>query len=339
MSRLARPSLASNTSLHLTDASMWGQRLSGARSTNDLDQFAGALLTTTMGVQPPAPSVPSYRPAPDYETAVLTKYGGGVPHQLAHFYSSQPRLHPLLSQQNPPLDLPFPTSTRDPDFLSPGLLPSGFPLNTPHTYSTPELNTADTTQAPLSVYSPPPPYPPPEVKGAPFSSSTPDLASQTRHSGGQVDERSEVREGLGIGGSSPDLVSRRTLGAAAIRPSRHSQPREGDINPDIHRTYDNLSEYDDRDPRGGGRSVDRWVDISIIVVLTRVINDYYRSLDNLDMYRHQPYTTEVRHWIYKVYVEYAFSTFLFDVMNKSIHLKSGFCLNCVRLVSRVFNKE
>jgi len=205
--------------------------LTGARSTNDLDQVGG------VGV------VPTYRPAPDYQTAVMSKYGGGVvpPPHLAQLYSSQPSLHPLMAP--PPLDLTFPTTTRDHHFLSPEMVPAGFPLTTSHTYSTPELNTVDNTPAPLSVYAPPPPYPPP-----PFSSSTPDLASQTGLLGGQAVDRGEGR--VGVGGSSPDLVSRRTLGAAAVRPGRHSQGEGGGggTNPDIHRTYDNLTNYD----RGGG---------------------------------------------------------------------------------------
>ena len=229
---------------------------SGARSTNDLDQVGG--VGTIVSPPPPPPTVPTYRPAPDYETAVLSKYGGGVPPQLAQLCSSQPSLHPLLSPHT--MDLTFPT-TRDQQFLSPELVTAGFPLTTSHTYSTPELNTVESVPPPLSVFSPPPPYPPP-----PFSSSTPDLASQTGLLGGQGDK---VEGRVGVGGSSPDLVSRRTLGPAAVRPMRQVQGGVTipDIhtmvtNPDIHRTYDNLANYD--------------------------------SGDNLETYRHRAYSTEVR---------------------------------------------
>ena len=56
----------------------------------------------------------------------------------------------------------------------------------------------------LTIYKPPPPYP--GEHHSHFSSSTPDLASQTLPPL--------------VGGSSPDLVSRRTLGPAA---GRHNQ--------------------------------------------------------------------------------------------------------------------
>ena len=70
---------------------------------------------------------------------------------------------------------------------------------------------------------------------------------------------------MGVGGSSPDLVSRRTLGPAAVRPARQSQGGGG-TNPDIHRTYDNLASYDNRGLGGG----------------------------NMENYRHRALSTEVR---------------------------------------------
>ena len=72
---------------------------------------------------------------------------------------------------------------------------------------------------------------------------------------------------VGVGGSSPDLVSRRTLGHAAVRqvqggvtvPDIHTMV----TNPDIHRTYDNLANYDS-------------------------------TGDTVETYRHRAYSTEVR---------------------------------------------
>ena len=128
-------------------------------------------------------TAPAYRPAPDYETAVLSKYGGsqqGLSHSL---YSSQPQLGPgHMETQHQAKYYPPP--------------PGFHPLHP--TYSTPELNSADpgggVEQAVPShsqqlVYKPPPPYPgagsllQPPIN---FSSSTPDLASQTLLQGGQV---------------------------------------------------------------------------------------------------------------------------------------------------------
>ena len=73
---------------------------------------------------------------------------------------------------------------------------------------------------------------------------------------------------VGVGGSSPDLVSRRTLGPAAVRPVRQGQGGGG-TNPDIHRTYDNLTNYDNR---GGEGQVG----------------------DTMETCRHRAYSTEVR---------------------------------------------
>ena len=121
------------------------ERLSGARSSTELDQMEV--------VMSPSGLVPAYRPAPDYETAVMSKYGGGggggggVNPQLAQLYSSQPSLHPAVGgghqlHQNNNLDLTFPTAGPGPVYLSSSLVPpAGYPLTTSHTYSTPELNT------------------------------------------------------------------------------------------------------------------------------------------------------------------------------------------------------
>ena len=187
-------------------------RMSAARSTNDLDQLAGAGAGVVMTPGGGGGVVPPYRPAPDYETAMLSKFG-----EMSQLYSSQPSLHPGL-QQLAPAPAPAPL------YLSPVSPVSGFPLTTAHTYSTPELNTAggggaaqpraadlhNRSAAPLTVftqqrvYSPaPPPYLPP----AAISSSTPDLASQASlmaAAGAGAGQGGVV----GVGGSSPDLVSR-----------------------------------------------------------------------------------------------------------------------------------
>ncbi|XP_023341720.1 tyrosine-protein phosphatase non-receptor type 21 [Eurytemora carolleeae] len=189
--------------------------LTRARSTNDLDRLEGSVDRRTGTI------VPMYRPAPDYETAVMSKYkGNNRMSQMAQMYSSHPEI------RQPPPGQPN-LSQHDLRHLHLGhgvhnqLEPEvWFPLNSAHTYSTPELNTAGDGFDPLNhltIYKPPPPYP--GEHHSHFSSSTPDLASQTLPPL--------------VGGSSPDLVSRRTLGPAA---GRHNQ-----TNPDLNRTYDNLT--------------------------------------------------------------------------------------------------
>ena len=111
------------------------ERLSGTRSTTELDQLGLGVVMSPAGHN--STIVPAYRPAPDYETAVMSKYGGGggggggVNPQLAQLYSSQPSLHPLHPHNT---DLALLVSSS----LAP---PAGYPLTTSHTYSTPELNT------------------------------------------------------------------------------------------------------------------------------------------------------------------------------------------------------
>ena len=223
--------LQSNNSLsNLSEAvsvSGWPQdaRISGARSTNDLDQLAARGHGVVMSPMGSSTLVPAYRPAPDYETAMLEKYAAGdtAVSTMPQLYSSQPSLHPLhlIPGTGAPVDL---TSHLTPHLymspLTPGVgeaLGVGYPLTTAHTYSTPELNSAGQagqagqaghrSAAPLTVfsgqrgvYSPaPPPYLAPP--SATFSSSTPDLASQAAMMAGQGG-------GVGVGGSSPDLVSR-----------------------------------------------------------------------------------------------------------------------------------
>ena len=110
------------------------ERLTGARSSSDLDQLGVVMSPSGHN----STIVPAYRPAPDYETAVMSKYGGGggggggVNPQLAQLYSSQPSLHPL-HPHNTDLTTYLLSSSLAP--------PAGYPLTTSHTYSTPELNT------------------------------------------------------------------------------------------------------------------------------------------------------------------------------------------------------
>ena len=152
--RTGQSYLQSNTSLTNLSESLQGSTVMtswpDSRSTTELDQL-GVVMS-------PSGLVPAYRPAPDYETAVMSKYGGpggppgpggggGLNPQLAQLYSSQPSLQPgvgggLQHNQNNNLDLTFPTAGPGPVYLSSSLVPpAGYPLTTSHTYSTPELNT------------------------------------------------------------------------------------------------------------------------------------------------------------------------------------------------------
>ncbi|PSN40910.1 hypothetical protein C0J52_12454 [Blattella germanica] len=162
-----------------------------AQSTSCLD------LTTPTDMDKLRALLPSYRPAPDYETAMQQKYRGGHTsgnlnmrpnHQVGILYSSQPEIHQTHLQENlnsyahykhyPDVAQVYLESRNDEprtaaDHNSHAVLP------TLHTYSTPELDTVENHMIQglqlLHLYKPPPPYP----INRPSSNSTPDLASKT----------------------------------------------------------------------------------------------------------------------------------------------------------------
>ncbi|XP_045598468.1 tyrosine-protein phosphatase non-receptor type 14 isoform X2 [Procambarus clarkii] len=192
--------------------------------------------------------LPQYRPAPDYETALIQKYGPGVNPanvRATMLYSSQPEIsnsHVMegnaheLSQPAGGVssyshykgytdlsihpDPAIPQLSRSAGILMPG------PLH--NTYS-PELATGagevleggslcgdagrDQEHELLHVYKPPPPYP----YNKPSSNSTPDLAT--------------INQG---GNMSPDLASRRRALLTASLGCLGS--------PDLSRTYENLAD-------------------------------------------------------------------------------------------------
>uniref|UniRef100_A0A8D8ZH34 protein-tyrosine-phosphatase n=1 Tax=Cacopsylla melanoneura TaxID=428564 RepID=A0A8D8ZH34_9HEMI len=148
--------------------------------------------------------LPSYRPAPDYETAIQQKYNSGAEHPM---YSSQPEIHS------------FPDVTQHYG-----------QRNVLHTYSTPDL---EKQMYMLHVFKSPPPYP--------ISNSTPDLASQstpdlavtsTAHS---IHMNNAHILNAQVSGSSPDLVSSRSLNHAYGNQQIHQHY------PETHRTYTNLA--------------------------------------------------------------------------------------------------
>ena len=250
--------------------------LTNAHSVNDLDEVGAATL-------------PQYRPAPDYETAIRNKYGiVQKPQQLPPLqqqqtnlqqqqlmYNSQPSLitdallqhqqqqqqqhHQQQQQQQQHQQNNQNHFQQQPQHYHPNHTFGGHnitldPQQQQHnlqyaenTYSsTPELNrvnlsrhggpalSGDATQDQivaelqrLNLYKPPPPYPGPYAKLS--STSTPDLAGGSNFGGGS--------NLVGMGGSSPDLVSRRNLSGA-----RHHHMENG-----IHRTFGNLHAMDKGD--------------------------------------------------------------------------------------------
>ncbi|XP_033610605.1 tyrosine-protein phosphatase non-receptor type 14 isoform X3 [Cryptotermes secundus] len=241
-----------------------------AQSTSCLD------LTTPADIDKLRALLPSYRPAPDYETAVQQKYHGAghtsgnlnirPSHQIGILYSSQPEIHQTHVQENlcsyghykhyPDVTqverLYLESRSEEPQRMMNGSVDhnSHVVLPTLHTYSTPELDTVENHLIQglqlLHLYKPPPPYP----ISRPSSNSTPDLASKT------LSPPQPTFINPQVSGSSPDLVSSRSLG-----PGRHQQHQHHHYhhqqqhhyidpavtshqllpNPEAHRTYTNLA--------------------------------------------------------------------------------------------------
>ncbi|XP_066983162.1 tyrosine-protein phosphatase non-receptor type 14 isoform X1 [Macrobrachium rosenbergii] len=193
--------------------------------------------------------LPQYRPAPDYETALVQKYGPGVNPvnvRATMLYSSQPEISNSHVLEGPSQEVPVSNYSHykgytdlsvyhDPSMpqlsRSAGILMPG-PLH--NTYSTPELASPSAgdlfeggsradggrdvsrgaqDQQLLHVYKPPPPYP----YSKPSSNSTPDLASSNQGNN-----------------NSPDLASRRRALVTASLGCLGS--------PDLSRTYENLAD-------------------------------------------------------------------------------------------------
>ncbi|XP_049955648.1 tyrosine-protein phosphatase non-receptor type 14 [Schistocerca serialis cubense] len=189
--------------------------------------------------------LPSYRPAPDYETAVQLKYRGSSQaannvnmrpnSQINLLYSSQPEIHQSHMQDNISSYhyKQYPDVTQveriylDPRREEPQTHLKGRPERSSqtvlHTYSTPELDAVESQMVQnlqmLHLYKPPPPYPTSSTR--PSSNSTPDLASQ-----GFRPQQPQFAVPQ-VSGSSPDLVS------------PHAQPSAQNVvlGAETHHTY------------------------------------------------------------------------------------------------------
>ena len=203
----------------------------------------------------PQSTLPAYRAAPDYETAMRNKF------------RSQPKFITDLVQASGQATLA--TTLENPEPSSQNLTQHNHPASSMYSTSTPELNRINLTYhhhpqqqhhlAPhhsnnvlsqsynmptqdqilaelqrLNVYKPPPPYPGTNANGQHqhihgetrmiSSTSTPDLATSVNISS----TFNATHTGALLGGSSPDLVSRKNLGNKA-----KDQP--------LHQATDNLN--------------------------------------------------------------------------------------------------
>ncbi|CAG9838149.1 unnamed protein product [Diabrotica balteata] len=183
-----------------------------AQSTSCLDLNKQTDLETLRSL------LPSYRPAPDYETAVQHKYrnsSGAIPSREplrdAHpiLYSSQPEIHQTDA---------YPTHLHYPDVTHNNIEQKNLLYST----AFPRSPVVD-NMGMLHVYKSPPPYPTNKIS----SNSTPDLAGISQ----QVKPHTGFVSNI-VSGSSPDLVSG---GNFYLRQLSHSYL------PPQHGTYENLA--------------------------------------------------------------------------------------------------
>lgn len=231
-----------------------------AQSTSCLD------LNTPTDIDKLRSLLPSYRPAPDYETAVQQKYrnsSGPIPtreplrnaHPVA--YSSQPEIHQNEAYSQ---HMRYPDVTHNnieqknlmTNLYNPGYTQSQVLTNDNHT----NANDLSDNLAMLHLYKPPPPYPSNRIS----SNSTPDLAGISQYS----KTHSPFINNL-VSGSSPDLVSGGNIlnqhyikhyGQTLYSNQQvHPIHRSHSYLPQQHSTYENLNTIFDNNILGRPQAV------------------------------------------------------------------------------------
>lgn len=217
-----------------------------AQSTSCLD------LNTPTDIDKLRNLLPSYRPAPDYETAIQQKYRNSAsaiqnfePLQNTHaiLYSSQPEIHQAEAFAS---HLRYPDVTHN-NIEQKNILASLY--NPAYTQSqvlstNNRQNIVDITENMrfLHLYKPPPPYPSNKIS----SNSTPDLAGISQ----QIKPQTNFINSL-VSGSSPDLVSSgnfynqgylKHYGGQILYNGNHPNVhRSQSYLPPQHATYENLA--------------------------------------------------------------------------------------------------
>ncbi|KRT85959.1 tyrosine phosphatase [Oryctes borbonicus] len=228
----------------VTSSQHW-EKPSTAQSMTQRAQSTSALdLNTPTDIDKLRSMLPSYRPAPDYETAVQQKYrnsAGAVqsrdPIRNTHtmLYSSQPEIH----QTDTYTTHMYPDVTHNNIEQKSTMFNSGYQAQMEN-----HSNIADMIENMrlLHLYKPPPPYPSNRIS----SNSTPDLAGISQQAKPQMNFFNNI-----VSGSSPDLVSTgnfisqqyfKHYGQAlyANQPA-HPVHRSHSYLPPQHGTYENLS--------------------------------------------------------------------------------------------------
>lgn len=244
----------------VTKVSQWDRPVSSMQSLNNRAQSTSCLdlNRSTPDMETLRSLLPSYRQAPDYETAVQQKYrnsSGAIatrePIRNAHpiLYSSQPEIH--QAETFAP-HLCYPDVTHNNIEQKNLLYSSGFAQSQILSNETRPRNVVDMTDniGMLHLYKPPPPYPSNRIS----SNSTPDLAGISQHAKPQNHFINNL-----VSGSSPDLVSTSNF---YIKPygqlyadQAHPIHRSQSFLPPQHGTYENLASIFNNNMRGRPQAV------------------------------------------------------------------------------------
>ncbi|XP_046668249.1 tyrosine-protein phosphatase non-receptor type 21 isoform X2 [Homalodisca vitripennis] len=196
----------------------WEREVQRAQSTSCLD------LAASHDIDKLRAMLPSYRPAPDYETAMQQKYRG----QGALLYGSQPEIHQthlhegVRSYGNAYKHYPDVARVDRVYIDTAHSEESQHPVSGLHSYGRAQIQEVNNPGLQLvHLYKPPPPYP----INRHSSNSTPDLASQN------LSQPTHTFIGTQVSGSSPDLVCSRVVGQPPPHPHHY----------EAHRTYTNLA--------------------------------------------------------------------------------------------------
>ncbi|KAL3280129.1 hypothetical protein HHI36_017633 [Cryptolaemus montrouzieri] len=201
------------------------------KQTNDLDHLRSLL--------------PSYRPAPDYETAMQHKYrnsSGAIPSREpmkvsnhAILYSSQPEIHQTDAYTTL---LTYPDVTHN-NIEQRNVASHMFGMNFTRSQilANDQRRNAAENSGMMHLYKPPPPYPSNKIS----SNSTPDLACISH----QNPKRFNSFVNNVVSGSSPDLVSTSNFYLKHYGQPMYHQPqpvhRSHSYLPPQHDTYENLA--------------------------------------------------------------------------------------------------
>ncbi|KAJ8921711.1 hypothetical protein NQ315_010621 [Exocentrus adspersus] len=221
----------------------WDKPISSTQSLSQKAQSTSCLdLNQQMDMERLRSLLPSYRPAPDYETAVQQKYRNSSsaitarePLHNTHtiLYSSQPEIHQAEA---------YATHLRYPDVTHNNIEQKNLIYNSAFTQSqilANENRRVDFTDniGMLHMYKSPPPYPTSRIN----SNSTPDLAGISQHGKPQSNFINSI-----VSGSSPDLVSTGNFYLkhyGQLYPNQQPHPihRSQSYLPPQHGTYENLA--------------------------------------------------------------------------------------------------